>query len=183
FLNCGYRVSVVGGTDKMSAGTPVGGVRTYANISDAALSFDDWASAVRRGYTLSSSGPLLELTVEGKPMGADVQLGTDGGTVEVEARAECVHPIHRLEIVHDGQVVARQQASGDGRRTFRLQAQVPVRRSGWIAARCGGDHRLWQSWTVVSAAHSSPVYLHVEGRPAFNLGDAAHMRAILEGAR
>src|SRR5438132_11615175 len=28
FLNCGYRVAAVGGTDKMSAGVPIGGVRT-----------------------------------------------------------------------------------------------------------------------------------------------------------
>jgi hypothetical protein len=183
FLNCGYRVAAVGGTDKMSAGVPVGGVRTYANVGDAPLSFDTWAAAVRRGRTFSSSGPLLELTVEGEPMGAEVRLGAGGGTVEVEARAECVHPIHHLEIVHDGLVVAREHASGVGRRALRVHARVPVRRSGWIAARCAGDHRLWQSWTVVSAAHTSPVYLHVDGRPAFDMGDAAHLRAILEGAR
>ena len=33
-LNCGYRVPAVGGTDKMSAGMPVGGVRTYAFIGE-----------------------------------------------------------------------------------------------------------------------------------------------------
>ena len=35
-LNCGYRVAAVGGTDKMSAGMPVGGVRTYAYIGERA---------------------------------------------------------------------------------------------------------------------------------------------------
>jgi hypothetical protein len=167
----------------MSAGVPVGGVRTYANVGGDPLSFDVWAAAVRRGHTFSSSGPLLEIAVEGQPMGAEVRLGADGGTVDVEARAECVHPIHRLEIVHDGQVVARENASGEGRRALRVQARLPVRRSGWIAARCAGDHRLWQSWTVVSAAHTSPVYLQVQGRPAFDVEDAAHLQAILQGAR
>jgi hypothetical protein len=30
YLNCGYRIGLVGGTDKTSAATPLGGVRTYA---------------------------------------------------------------------------------------------------------------------------------------------------------
>ena len=33
YLNCGYRVAAVGGTDKMTATTAVGTVRTYARIS------------------------------------------------------------------------------------------------------------------------------------------------------
>ena len=32
YLNCGYRVAAVGGTDKMSAGMPVGAIRTYARL-------------------------------------------------------------------------------------------------------------------------------------------------------
>ena len=34
YLNCGYLVAAVGGTDKMSANTAVGAVRTYARIPD-----------------------------------------------------------------------------------------------------------------------------------------------------
>ena len=34
FLNLGYRVAAVGGTDKMWAGMPVGGVRTYAQLGE-----------------------------------------------------------------------------------------------------------------------------------------------------
>lgn len=32
YLNCGCRVVAVGGTDRMTAGMPVGGVRTYARL-------------------------------------------------------------------------------------------------------------------------------------------------------
>ena len=32
FLNCGYRLPVLGGTDKMSAEMPLGAVRTYARL-------------------------------------------------------------------------------------------------------------------------------------------------------
>ena len=32
FLNCGYRLPIVGGTDKMSAEIPLGAIRTYARL-------------------------------------------------------------------------------------------------------------------------------------------------------
>ena len=59
FLNCGYRVTAVGGTDKMSAGMPVGGVRTYAHLGDEEFAFANWAKAVRAGHTFTTSGPLI----------------------------------------------------------------------------------------------------------------------------
>ena len=62
----GYRVAAVGGTDKMSAGMPVGGVRTYAHLGDEEFTFANWAKAVRAGRTFTTSGPLIDLTVEGR---------------------------------------------------------------------------------------------------------------------
>jgi len=57
FLNMGYRVAAVGGTDKMSAGMPVGGVRTYARVGGDELSFASWARAVRAGRTFTTTAP------------------------------------------------------------------------------------------------------------------------------
>ena len=66
YLNCGYRVAAVGGTDKMSAGMPVGGVRTYARLDrNRPFNFGNWAEAVRKGRTFTTSGPLIDLTVVG----------------------------------------------------------------------------------------------------------------------
>ena len=55
----GYRVAAVGGTDKMWACMPVGGVRTYAQLGDAEFTFANWAQAVRAGRTFTTSGPLI----------------------------------------------------------------------------------------------------------------------------
>ena len=84
-LNCGYRVAVVGGTDKMSAGMPVGNVRTYAYTGDDELSFDSWARAVRAGRTYTTSGPLVRFSVEGRQPGDELKLPAGGGHVHVEA--------------------------------------------------------------------------------------------------
>lgn len=61
YLNCGYRLPAVGGTDKMSAGMVAGGLRTYADLGDAPFTMDAWTNAVRAGRTFSSTGALLFL--------------------------------------------------------------------------------------------------------------------------
>ncbi|HEU5087188.1 MAG TPA: CehA/McbA family metallohydrolase, partial [Roseiflexaceae bacterium] len=49
YLNCGYRLPLVGGTDKMDSAVPVGLYRTYAHIPDEEFSYDAWCRAVRAG--------------------------------------------------------------------------------------------------------------------------------------
>ena len=58
FLNCGYRLPVLGGTDKMSAEMALGGVRTYARLDPGRPpSFEAWAAAVRAGPDAGVLGP------------------------------------------------------------------------------------------------------------------------------
>ncbi len=86
FLNCGFRLPIVGGTDKMSAEIPLGAIRTYARLEPGRpLSFESWADAVRSGRTFVTSGPFVELAVDGQEPGGTVRLGRGGGTVEVQA--------------------------------------------------------------------------------------------------
>jgi len=106
FLNCGYRVAAVGGTDKMSAGMPVGGVRTYAQIGGEPFTFESWARAIRAGHTFTTSGPIIGLKVEGRRPGDEINLPAGGGTLEVEAWAQSVQPFHELQVVANGRIVA-----------------------------------------------------------------------------
>ncbi len=110
FLNLGYRLASVGGTDKMTAGVPVGASRTYAMLGDEEFTFANWARAVRAGRTFTTTGPLLEMRVEGHAPGDEFILPGGGGTVEIEAHAESVLPFNELQIVVNGEVVARQPA-------------------------------------------------------------------------
>ena len=45
FLNCGYRVPAVGGTDKLSAGKAMGSTRTYAYLGERELTMPNWIAA------------------------------------------------------------------------------------------------------------------------------------------
>jgi hypothetical protein len=183
FLNCGYRLPVVGGTDKMSAEIPLGAIRTYAQMkADAPLSFAAWADAVRAGRTFVSSGAFVDLQVDGHGMGDTVALGRTGGTVEVSVRAWAAQPvIDGVELIHDGVVVAATR----GRSTDRLSLteRVTVDTSGWLAARVTSDAQIHSGFATSMGAHSSPVYLDVPGRPAFSPDDAAAIGTIIDGAR
>ncbi|MDI7275636.1 MAG: CehA/McbA family metallohydrolase, partial [Anaerolineae bacterium] len=180
FLNLGHRVAAVGGTDKMWAGMPLGGVRTYACLGDEEFNFANWARAVRAGRTFTTSGPLIGFSVEGHPPGDEVQLPANGGTLEIEAWADSLQPIHELQIVANGQVVERAAAQeGSGR--LRLRAQVRLSGSGWLAARCVSRLVVWHGWPVNVAAHTSPVYVVAGGAELFSPSDATYMLTLLDG--
>jgi hypothetical protein len=178
YLNCGYRVAVAGGTDKMGAYCPLGWMRTYALLErDRPLDYDNWAEAVRSGRTVGTTGPLIDLTVEGRGIGETVELPASGGTLDIEARAESVWPLGAIEIVHDGRVAAAEGAARGAKRLV-VTAKVSVGKSGWIAARCRG---LEEHPGAYIAAHTSPVYLKCGNTRAFEGPAAEHMLALVEG--
>jgi hypothetical protein len=180
-LNCGYRVAVVGGTDKMSAGMPVGNVRTYAYTGDDELSFDAWARAVRAGRTYTTSGPLVRFSVEGCQPGAELTLPAGGGSVHVEAEVmSLTGPVNRLEVVLNGRVVA-QEASKRGARTLKLSSPVNVPGSGWLAARCVSESRAWSVWPQHIAAHTSAVYVKAGREELFDNPTAEYLITTMEG--
>ena len=180
FLNCGYRAAAVGGTDKMWAGVPVGGVRTYADLRGEDFSFEAWGRAVRAGRTFTTSGPIVGLTVEGKAVGDEIRLPAGGGTLSVEARAESVLPFHRLEVVVNGRVAASEVCE-PGARQLSVKANLRLEGSAWLAARCVSQHIAWHDWPLNLAAHTSPVYVVAGDQVLFNPADAAYMMTILDG--
>jgi hypothetical protein len=179
YLNCGYPVAVVGGTDKMGAYCAVGWLRTYALLGeDRPLTYDTWADAIRAGRCFSTSGPLIDISVDGRGMGQAIQLPRSGGTVEVEAASESVWPLGRLEIVHNGRVIEAESAPR-GAPALKLRTRVTVDRSGWIAARCSS---LRGHPAQATNAHTSPVYLKCGSTRAFDGPAAQHMLALVEGS-
>ena len=180
YLNCGYRVAAVGGTDKMSAGMPVGGVRTYAQLGRSdAMTFENWGKAIRAGRTFTTSGPLIGLTVEGKQLGDEIKLD-HSGTLEFEAHCESIWPQNRLELVVNGKVVAS-TVSKEGQKRLRLRGKVAIDHSSWIAARCGSRMMVQHCWPIHIGAHTSPIYVIVNKQEIFSPNDASYMLTLIDG--
>ena len=184
FLDCGFRLPIVGGTDKMTAEIPLGAIRTYARLDEGGpLSFERWADAVRSGRTFVTSGPFVELAVDGQQPGDTVRLGRGGGTVEVKATATAALPvIDGIELIHDGTVVASAGARA-GTDHIDLAERVRVTRGGWLAVRVTSSELIQSAFATAMGAHTSPVYLEVPGRPTFDADDAAVIATIIDGAR
>jgi len=186
YLNCGYRLPLVGGTDKMSSEVPVGLYRTYAYLPDQEFNYENWCAAVRAGRTFLSGGPLITLSVDGAKVGDTIALPQGGGTVDVEAIADSIFPIHILQLVQHGRIVAEEKAP-QGTRHLKLKATVKLDATTWFAARCGGPtfgavqhHDVWRRGCF---AHTSPVYVSVgEGWRLFDEGAARYMLTLIEGS-
>jgi hypothetical protein len=192
YLNCGYRVAAVGGTDKMSAAMPVGAIRTYVLLEDGEpITFESWAAAVRRGRTFTTTGPLVDFTLEGRRPGDELRLSARnarGGawgrgrqcTLHVSATAESVVPFHDLEIVVNGEVVAANHSESG---MYRCAIEQPIRVPGsaWVAARVAGRLDRWIGSPRRVAAHTTPVYVITAGDDLFSPSDASYMLTILEG--
>lgn len=185
YLNGGYRLPLVGGTDKMSNETPVGLYRTYVHIpQDEEFTYDNWCKALKLGRTFLSGGALLWFTVEGQPIGSEIKL-KGGGTIEVEAVARSIFPLHTLQIVQAGHVVAETTAE-KGARELRLHTYLKIERDTWMACRCAGpgytarphyDHR--QRGIM---AHTSPIYVTCQDQyAAFDSASAQYMLTLIEG--
>ncbi|MCG9128871.1 CehA/McbA family metallohydrolase [Candidatus Poribacteria bacterium] len=187
YLNCGYKLPLVGGTDKMTADVPVGVYRTYVHIPEnEEFNYDNWCKYMSRGNTFLSGGPMIRLSVDGQPIGSTINLPGNGGTVEVEASADSIFPIHTLQIIQAGEVVASTEET-NGSNQLRIKAHVKVDKHSWIAARCGGPeyaqavphHDGWRRGII---AHTSPIYLAVGGEWwMFDPETAKYMLTLIEG--
>ena len=110
-------------------------------------------------------------------MGEEVLLPGNGGTVEVVATAESIYPLTAVELIVNGRRVAREQADGD-RRTATVRFDLEAKRSCWVAARCWGPY-LTDAGPVM--AHSSPVYISVGGKSAFEPAEGQYLLTHMEG--
>jgi hypothetical protein len=181
-LNCGYRLPGVGGTDKMSAGMPVGTGRTYAHIGDKEMNYDSWAEAVRGGRTFTTTGPLIEFRAEGRMPGSTIKIAGGGATIVCHAEVSSYIPIHRVEIVFNGKVVASREAPA-GARQLALNEPVKVSGPGWLAARCVGRLGPYPGVRLGIQAHTSPVYVTAPDSEHYVPEAGAYMLKLIEGTR
>ena len=179
YLNCGYRLPCVGGTDKMGAWIPAGASRAYAYLGGEEFNFPNWAKAIRAGNTFMTSGPLIFFQADGKTPGSEITLKAGGASIEVRAEVRSYVPVHRLDVVMNGQVVSSREESS-GVKTLTLNDKIQVPGPGWLAARCAS--RLDLTGSLRIAAHTSPVYLRVPDQDLFSPSAAAYMLTLIEGA-
>lgn len=178
-------MAAVGGTDKMSAETAVGTVRTYALIEDEEFTYDNWKNAVRAGKTFVTYGPLMEFSVEGEQMGNYIRLPATGGTLNVEWKlATVTTPLSKAELVVNGEtrevvsLPVPASSVSDSPNKAEGNFSVKMDKSGWIALRVRGGYA---DKNEIIIAHSSPVMVEVEDSQIFAEADAITILEQIEG--
>jgi hypothetical protein len=161
-LNCGFRMRPTAGT---AAGVhPVfpGFGRVYVEQPNG-FSRDNWLKQLDAGRSFVTTGPMLRLTLDGKPMGSTIQ--SDGSQVhKLRVTIDGIQELSNVEIIVNGIVTTSVDAqlektkTGAWRSAFSLD--IPVKSSSWIAVRC---------FTNVNGrprfAHSSPFHIDVANKP------------------
>jgi hypothetical protein len=176
-LNCGARLPLIGGTDKMSAARPVGSVaRTYANVKT--WDHDGMMNAIRAGSTFVSYGPLLRFTANGQSIGTDLKFKGDG-PFEVTLEVDCFsqRSLDYIQVIHNGQV-AHEIKPQPGAKATSFKHTLTVSESGWIALRTGQNKvNPVEWWGRTMAAHTSPVYVTVNDQAPANDESARYLIA------
>jgi hypothetical protein len=172
-LNCGFRLPAAAGADCFLNRIPVsppGWGRVYVRVAGE-VTYDKWIAGLKAGESFISNGPMLDLTANELAPGGTLRLGSPGG-VRVKGRVRSQLPLQRLEVVVNGEVVARGDLAAD-QLAGTIDQTVPIERSGWLALRTSGPAQPhWLGRTV--AAHTNPVYVEVDGRPQDRREDAGY---------
>jgi hypothetical protein len=160
FLELGFELAALAGSDFPFCGRDnrIGDARFYTYLGND-FSFDGWRAALHAGRTFVSSGPMIELDIDGSLPGDRLEVPV-GSTLQVRAAAfghPDQVPLSRLEIVAHGQVIATATPDDPTGSAGRLDIdlELPAERGIWITARAHAGPG--------QAAHTTPVYVSVDG--------------------
>ncbi|MFE0075047.1 CehA/McbA family metallohydrolase [Nonomuraea sp. NPDC059023] len=166
-LGAGNRLAVTAGTDTMISFTrsdnqsnPPGWGRVYARV-DGALTAESFAAAVRARRTFATTGPWLELSVDGHGPGATID-AEPGGRLSVTATA--IGPevsAVRIRTADGVRAGAGRLGGGDDALTVTVELDVGEPTYVLAEALCEPHPR---TLTATGYALTSPVHVDVGGR-------------------
>lgn len=178
-LDDGYRVSAVGNSDSHSlAQNRVGYPRNWLRLPiDApnAITPAMLGEAVRQGRVVASSGPFIDMRIDGAQIGDTVTL--TGGSVDVTLVVDAPRwiAVDRVRVYLNGDVVKELPIANTSRpllqTTFALS--VPADKDGYILAIASGDTPLpadvvgGPNWRPIAIAN--PIYLDGNGDGMFRM--------------
>ncbi|XOV94967.1 MAG: CehA/McbA family metallohydrolase [Bacteroidota bacterium] len=203
-LNCGFKIPVTGGTDKMGNFVTVGANRTYALVENE-FNYVNWVEALNEGRTFVSNSPFLSFKVDGQDPGSIIN-GEKERSYKITAEVWSQMPVDRLEIVANGELVAETTITS-GEKHKSLEIDYKTNKSVWITARAyqlaqrerrqglsmaqrrneyAGPTQLNRYYGTlrpeVSFAHTSPVYIEIKNQPIRSSVDAEYFVQYLQNA-
>lgn len=164
-LNCGFRLRPSAGTASGVHPVPLGFSRVYVHLPEG-FQYHAWISGLNRGRSFVTTGPMLDVKVNGQWPGHVFRKETQGPfSATVAVIATSAHPLESVEIVANGLVVERWKPNHlllpNGAYESRWKAKMTLETSGWLAVRCletRPNNRF-------RFAHTGPFHVEIPGRP------------------
>lgn len=166
-LDHGYQVAATAGADfclDRPSGPPPGKARMYLHCPEGATE-ETLSTAVRKGNTIVSTGPVLLADIEGAPPGSTVAAqGKHTLRVKAWARGDEPDPLLRLELFAHGKVIAERAMDGreSAEEVFEWQ---PNGESDWVAVRLVSK----RGWAMTSAFYAEGKGWHPKAPLEFEL--------------
>ena len=172
-LNMGFRITPTAGTDFPCGGANIPGRERFYTKIEEPFTHQAWLDGVRRSKTFVTSGPMIEFSVDGQSVGDEMVLQRSGvvqvsGTVAWDPD---IDDVSHLELVENG-VLAGSFPSRIRENRISFQVEHHLRESAWLAVRAWGTKfgemagpAALRSMGSTSTAHSSPIFVTIEGTP------------------
>lgn len=194
-MNCGYIVPPAAGTDlpnypfRDSWQPLLGEVRTYV-CTGGKTDYESFKQAIKSGQVFVSSGPMIEISVDGVGPGGAVRLPKDGGEVHVTAKISGPRPLAAFELICNSEPLNVKISKTKDGPIYRwtIDQQVRIEQSSWLAARGDGiEKQALEKHTGIlqhTMAHTGAVCVLVSGKPIRSGPDAKflirHLRDQIE---
>ena len=175
-LNCGIRLPLSGGTDKMGRTWIVGGKnRFYAKVND--WSWEGMMDGLKQGRTFVTNGPLLLVTANGQEIGAELKSDAASMDVKLNIKMTSEKPVDVVELIRNGKVEKTWSVSPNGK-SFESSIDLTFETSGWCAVRVKSKEPYWDNWgrrKSLTAAHTSPFYITLKNTLPADSNSARYM--------
>lgn len=159
FLNAGVRIGLSNGSDHPAR---VAGVcRVYVH-APGPFDYTRWCRRLSEGRTFTTSGPLLLLKVNDHNVGEVLNL-PEPQDVNVTLEAWSRHPLGRVEIVSNGEVVHSMETE-DSTATITLPMTIETPR--WFVARASRSDS-FDALSGPDIAHTSAIYVNLNDQGVF----------------
>jgi hypothetical protein len=161
-LNCGFRPGWAAGTDfPCNNGAPLGSLLTYVKVTDGPLTYGKWIDGIKNGRTVVTTNghvEFLDLSInDSSGPGDEINLEKNGH-VNVNVKwTSILEQEGSIEIICNGQVVAKKQAKASPDNPGVLNIDLPINESSWICAR--------RMNSKGHQSHTAPVYVIVGSKP------------------
>ncbi|MAM91577.1 MAG: hypothetical protein CMI15_08880 [Opitutaceae bacterium] len=186
-MNCGYFLPPMAGTDLPNwpyrdAWQPfLGSIRTYVH-KGGSTEFDAFKQAMNRGRVFTSSGPLIDLEINGQPIGESINLA-EPGFVRVTGNLRSPRPLREIELIRNGQPVdvsvLKQNSSGI--HTWSIDTNLKIEESSWIALSGLGSRINVQN--IDATAHTNAIRVIVNDEPIRSPETAREFIEALQGRK